>query len=549
MATITLYANKINQMPTLISNIKQSVVDYKAELAALSTKTLSINQNVCNLDDVINSIQASTQTQEERIASLDTFQASMEDFIVDVVRIDGEVSELIKQRKDEFYSRHSYLKPDIEKNGWDNFVDGLSSAADWCKDNWKAIVTVVLVVVAVVLICTGIGGIFAPILLGIANLIISGAIVGGVLGGISCLIAGGSFWEGFINGAFTGALMGGLFGGLSGLGFVLGSSCRLFGNSTLLNQIIPYIAKTTTAISLSMAGFDLLAWGAGLFNPDNALTAFNHRLHSSKTYNTFQISISALAAFTSGFNVGLQNQVCFVAGTMILTATGVVEIERIRAGDKVISTNIETDETAEKNVVETYIRESGSLVHVWVDGSETLVTPEHPYWVQSKGWVIARELAAGDQLRKSCGKLVTVQEIELEELEKPVTVYNLQVEDFHTYYAGSVCVLVHNANNTYNRPSGHRKGVREESWENAKSSDGIVRDPLTKRPIDSNNPWDMGHRPGYEFRKHQASAAERGISRRQFLDEHNNPNHYRPELPSSNRSGLAEDPTNLYLGP
>lgn len=49
-------------------------------------------------------------------------------------------------------------------------------------------------------------------------------------------------------------------------------------------------------------------------------------------------------------------------------------------------------------------------------------------------------------------------------------------------------------------------------------------------------PWDMGHKPGYEFRKHQQSAMERNISRKQFLDEHNNPDHYQPELPSSNRS-------------
>ena len=33
-----------------------------------------------------------------------------------------------------------------------------------------------------------------------------------------------------------------------------------------------------------------------------------------------------------------------------------------------------------------------------------------------------------------------------------------------------------------------------------------------------------------------------------FLDEHNNPEHYRPELPSSNRSHKCEDTTDLYFG-
>lgn len=60
--------------------------------------------------------------------------------------------------------------------------------------------------------------------------------------------------------------------------------------------------------------------------------------------------------------------------------------------------------------------------------------------------------------------------------------------------------------------------------------------------------WDMGHLPDYEFRKHKKSAEERGITREQFLDEHNNPDHYRPELPSSNRSHKGEDLTDDYFG-
>jgi hypothetical protein len=54
---------------------------------------------------------------------------------------------------------------------------------------------------------------------------------------------------------------------------------------------------------------------------------------------------------------------------------------------------------------------------------------------------------------------------------------------------------------------------------------------------------------GYEFRKHQQSAAERNISREQFLNEHNNSDHYRPENPSSNRSRSEEAPDNVYKGP
>lgn len=75
--------------------------------------------------------------------------------------------------------------------------------------------------------------------------------------------------------------------------------------------------------------------------------------------------------------------------------------------------------------------------------------------------------------------------------------------------------------------------MRETAWDNAKkdSPDGIVRDPKTNKPLNKDDPWDMGHKPGLEHRKHMKSAEKRNLTRTEFLDEFNNPSHYRPELP------------------
>lgn len=100
----------------------------------------------------------------------------------------------------------------------------------------------------------------------------------------------------------------------------------------------------------------------------------------------------------------------------------------------------------------------------------------------------------------------------------------------------------------YSRPTGWRSGMRDTVWDNAKDSQGRVRDPLTGKYMSKEQPWDMGHKPGYEFYKHQESAAERGIDRKTFLEEYYNPDHYRPELPSSNRCHRAEDVTSSYFG-
>ena len=61
MATIALYAVKMNQMPSLIGEVKKSVGDYSSELFSLKSKALNIRKSVCDLDDVIGMVQTSTQ--------------------------------------------------------------------------------------------------------------------------------------------------------------------------------------------------------------------------------------------------------------------------------------------------------------------------------------------------------------------------------------------------------------------------------------------------------------------------------------------------------
>ena len=92
------------------------------------------------------------------------------------------------------------------------------------------------------------------------------------------------------------------------------------------------------------------------------------------------------------------------------------------------------------------------------------------------------------------------------------------------------------------------KNAKETVWDKAKDEQGVVKNPITKKVMDIEEPWDMGHKPGHEFRKHQQSAADRKITRKQFLDEYNNPNSYRPELPESNRSHIGEDKMDFYFG-
>ena len=134
MATITLYAGKVNQMSSLINNAKKAVKEYKSDLKSLKSKVLKIDSGICNVDDVISSIKSSTQTQEDKIDALDNLKKDVNEFISDVVRIDGDAADAINQSKNDFYDKYEYLKPDCEKS-W--LEEKLDNACEWCKECWK----------------------------------------------------------------------------------------------------------------------------------------------------------------------------------------------------------------------------------------------------------------------------------------------------------------------------------------------------------------------------------------------------------------------------
>ncbi len=151
--------------------------------------------------------------------------------------------------------------------------------------------------------------------------------------------------------------------------------------------------------------------------------------------------------------------VCFVAGTLVLTDDGQIPIEDIEVGDYVYATDPETGESGYKRVAQTFKRETDELVHVTYSGDDTITTtPTHPFYVVQKGWTAAIELRAGDMLVTCNGEYVVVEKIQHELLETPVSVYNFEVEDFHTYYVGSTSVLVHNSCNHNNAWTKERKG-------------------------------------------------------------------------------------------
>ena len=290
---------------------------------------------------------------------------------------------------------------------------------------------------------------------------LKGALSGGLIGGLSSWASGGSFWEGFKDGVVTGAIFGGVFGGLGAAGEFLGNAKAVsllangkwLGKSCSFAKTVGTVAKASGAITFVMGGFDTLALGSKILFGDNWFSDFNAALHESSIYNVAQTTIASVAVFTGGMNSGFNKAAnsagvkpsCFVAGTLVMAVAGMVAIETIKSGDKVISTDPETMETSPKTVLETYIREVTTLVHLTVNGEEIVTTVDHPFYVKNQGFIKAGELIVGDELLDVNGNVLLVENFDVELTDDSVKVYNFQVEDYHTYHVSGLGVLVHNA--------------------------------------------------------------------------------------------------------
>ena len=464
MATITLYKEKVNGVGGLIDNLIKSSSNLDVQLGTLKNTLQGVDSSTCNLQDTVDSISSSSKSEKSKIEDLKKLNNKLSEFIETASRKDSAAEEEIKKSKEDFYTKYSYLKPECEKSVIEHICDGVQSAAEWCKEHWKLIVTIAIVIVSVaVLLIPGVG----PIIAGACWGAILGACIGGVSGGLESIANGGSFLEGFEDGALSGAISGAIggaaFAGLGQLGAVAGKGIKCMSG---FGKFIKGTASVTKVMSTAMGGFDTIALVDKAFGNGDIAT-LNAKLHESKAYNIFQTGVTATAVFTGGMTTTMK---CFVAGTLVLTASGLVAIENIKPGDMVYAADAETLEVSTKQVLETYIRETSSLVHLTINGENIISTYDHPYYVKDKGFVSAESLWIGAELIDKNGDILYVEQIYREKLDNQFkTVYNFKVEDYHTYFVGDSSLLVHNAEYSPTKPRYGERRISDEEYDELRS--------------------------------------------------------------------------------
>ena len=148
---------------------------------------------------------------------------------------------------------------------------------------------------------------------------------------------------------------------------------------------------------------------------------------------------------------------CFIAGTPIRTDKGLVPIEKLKVGDKVLSYNEKTKKLEYKKVAHTFIAVKENIIKIKIRGEKLLTTTtEHPFYIKKTKkardsltdddedgeWLTAIELKVGQKVLRPDGLWTRITSIKRE--TKPTLVYNLEVENNHNYFVGEIGVLSHN---------------------------------------------------------------------------------------------------------
>ena len=149
-----------------------------------------------------------------------------------------------------------------------------------------------------------------------------------------------------------------------------------------------------------------------------------------------------------------------------------------------------------------------------INSEEIITTVDHPFYVKNQGFIKAGELIVGDELLDVNGNVLLVENFDVELTEKPVTVYNFQVEDFHTYHVSGFSVLVHNASDLYARGSFRRSARQKAESEAPRNSNGKMKCPTLG--------YDLDHYPEtWAERKVKLQSLETTPTRTEVLDCYN----------------------------
>jgi hypothetical protein len=119
-------------------------------------------------------------------------------------------------------------------------------------------------------------------------------------------------------------------------------------------------------------------------------------------------------------------------------------IQNIQPGDQILSHNPDTGQNEPATVTHTHVHQNIPTLRVTTTTGPIITTGNHPIYTHEKGYIPARDLRAGDQLKTPDG--TPAQILTIQNTGHHQTVHNLTIQQHHNYHvlAGNTPILVHN---------------------------------------------------------------------------------------------------------
>lgn len=194
----------------------------------------------------------------------------------------------------------------------------------------------------------------------------------------------------------------------------------------------------TVNVSTTDVGGNPVSADLALWTVDKAIFELSD-LKLGDIFNTFWRERSNTTQEAHSLEGILVNQAegggCFAKGTSVLMSDGkLTNIEDVKIGDYVLTRSEGNNNLVKARILNTHATEADGYL---ILNSSLRVTANHIMWVND-GWKEAGSIQSGDVLTDNQGKKVYIESIEWQ--RGKFQVYNLEVEKYHTYFAGGVWV-------------------------------------------------------------------------------------------------------------
>jgi hypothetical protein len=134
----------------------------------------------------------------------------------------------------------------------------------------------------------------------------------------------------------------------------------------------------------------------------------------------------------------------FIEGTLVLTPSGAVEIEKLQKNDLVLTYNFLTHKIESQQILSTYNHYSQDLVHIEIDDEKIITDHNHTFFCNSfsSQWKNAKNIELNDSLLNSTNESIKIKKITL--INEYKKLYCLYVKKNHNFFVGRHNILVHN---------------------------------------------------------------------------------------------------------